>query len=109
MVNFHEYLKVTGKATEPDDLTRNLYTCRHGRDNTSLWDIMAQLPDSFKTFQLGMAGEETVPIVVYYDFSKVKTDKKDRVELVDVGGGQGQSLKEILEAYPALSPNKAVL
>ena len=43
-------------------------------------------------FRRGLTGQEAaVPIVGYYDFSKLKTDEKDRVELVDVGGGQGQS------------------
>ena len=56
-----------------------------------------------------MAGEETIPIVGYYDFSKLKTDEENKVELVDVGGGQGQSPKEILDAHPALSPSQVVL
>ena len=41
-----------------------------------------------------------MPIVGYYDFSKLKIAEKDRVELVDVGGGQGQSLLQIPEAHP---------
>jgi len=110
MVRFDDYIEHTGKATEPDDATRNPYTWRHGQDGKPVWEIMAQYPDRIQTFQVGLAGQEAaVPIVGYYDFSKLKTDEENRVELVDVGGGQGQSLKQILEAHPDLSPSKMVL
>jgi hypothetical protein len=110
MVAFDDYIKLTGKATEPDDVTKNPYTWRHNQDGKSVWEIMAQYPERIETFQVGLAGQEAaVPIVGYYDFSKLKTDEEGRVELVDVGGGQGQSLLQILEAHPDLSPSKMVL
>jgi hypothetical protein len=110
MVVFDEYMDATGRVTEPDSVTHCPYTWRHGQEGKSVWEIMAQYPDRFKTFQLGIAGaEDSVPIVGYYDFSKLKTDEPGRVELVDVGGGQGQSLKMLLEAHPDLSPSKMVL
>ena len=110
MVCFDDYIELTGNATEPDDVTKNPYTWRHHQDGKSVWEIMAQYPERIQTFQMGLAGQEAaVPIVGYYNFSKLKTDEEDRVELVDVGGGQGQSLKQILEAHPDLSPSKMVL
>ena len=110
MVSFDDYLKETGTATEPDDVTKNPYTWRHHQDGKTVWEIMAQFPERIQTFQIGLAGQEAaVPIVGYYDFSKLKTNEKDRLEIVDVGGGQGQSLKLILDAHPDLSPSKMVL
>jgi O-methyltransferase domain len=110
MVVFDDYLKMTGKPTEPDDVTKNPYTWRHGQDGKSVWEIMAQYPERIQTFQEGLAEQETdLPTVGYYDFSKLKTDEEGRMELVDVGGGQGQCLKQILQAHPDLSPSKVVL
>ena len=110
MVNFEDYMDATGRVTEPDSITHCPYTWRHGQEGTPVWEIMAQYPDRFQTFQVGLTGvEDAVPIVGFYDFSKLKTDEPGRVELVDVGGGQGQSLKMVLEAHPDLSPSKMVL
>jgi hypothetical protein len=110
MVVFDDYIEATGKATEPDDVTKNPYTWRHKQDGKSVWEIMAQYPERIQTFQVGLAGQEAdLPTVGYYDFSKLKTEDEDRVELVDVGGGQGQSLLQILHAHPDLLPNKMVL
>ena len=45
MVVFDDYMKLTGKATEPDDVTKNPYTWRHNQDGKSVWEIMAQYPE----------------------------------------------------------------
>jgi hypothetical protein len=110
MVNFHEYIRITGNATELEDVKRNPYTWRHGQDGKkAVWEVMAQYPKRLEIFPLGMAGDDTIPIVGYYDFSKLKTSEDNRVELVDVRGGHGHILKETLEAHPDLTPTRMVL
>lgn len=117
MVNFHKYVKeraaMDGKAVqEPDDPLRNPYTYRHGMDGSPVWAIMAQFPDRLKAFQLGfMSQEDSVPIMGFYDYSALYDagNDGDRATLVDVGGGQGQSILQILKAFPVLQANRMVL
>jgi len=91
MVFFDDYIDHIGKATEPDDICKNPYTWRHKQDGVNTFAILSQFPERLQTFQVGLAGSKTtVPIVGHYDFSKLKTIG-DKVEIVDVGGGQGQA------------------
>ncbi|OQU97333.1 hypothetical protein CLAIMM_03279 [Cladophialophora immunda] len=117
MVHFHSYVKERaaqdGKPVqEPDDPLRNPYTHRHGMDGHPVWEIMAQFPDRLRAFQLGfMSQEDSVPIIGFYDFSALYNPDHDgdRATLVDVGGGQGQSIIQILKAFPTLRPDRMVL
>lgn len=111
MIAFDDYLVVRNSLNEPDDFTRCPFTYYMKQDGMSTWEMMVQDPERIKTFQLGFAGmeEASAPIVGYYDFSKLVTNEEGRVALVDVGGGQGQSLKQIMDAHPELSPSRVVL
>ncbi|KAH0846140.1 O-methyltransferase [Fonsecaea pedrosoi] len=117
LVHFHSYVKERaaqdGKPVqEPDDPLRNPYTHRHGMDGHPVWEIMAQFPDRLRAFQLGfMSQEDSVPIIGFYDYSALYDPEHDgdRATLVDVGGGQGQSIIQILQAFPTLRPDHMVL
>ena len=117
MVNLHSYVKERAKEDnkpiqEPDDPLNCPYSRKHGMDGHSIWEIMAQYPDRIRTFQLAfMSQEESVPIIGFYDFGALYSPKTDgdRPTLVDVGGGQGQSIIQILKAFPSLKPERMVL
>ena len=117
MVHLHSYLKDRARednkpVQEPDDPLHNPYTRRHGMDGRPVWEIMAQFPDRLRAFQLGfMSQEDSEPIIGFYDFSKLYNPETDgdRNTLVDVGGGQGQSIVQILKAFPSLQPDRVVL
>ncbi|OAL33322.1 hypothetical protein AYO20_07333 [Fonsecaea nubica] len=117
LVHFHSYVKERaaqdGKPVqEPDDPLRNPYTHRHGMDGHPVWEIMAQFPDRLRAFQLGfMSQEDSVPIIGFYDYSALYDPEHDgdRATLVDVGGGQGQSIIQILQAFPTLRADRMVL
>jgi hypothetical protein len=114
LVHFHQYVKDRGEVPvhEPDDPVRNPYTLRHGQDGRPVWAIMAQFPDRLKAFQLGlMSQEDSVPIIGFFDFSTLydPAHDGDRATLVDLGGGQGQSIAQILHTYSTLRPDRMVL
>ena len=111
MVDFDEYLIMRNSFSEPDDFTKCPFTYYMKQDGKSTWEVLAQDPERLETFQLGFAAmeEASAPIVGYYDFSKLATNEEGRVALVDVGGGQGHSLKQIMDAHPELSPSRVVL
>lgn len=116
MYNFDDYLVVRGQlanAQEPSDPLNNPYTWTHKQDGTPIWAIMAQDPEKIQTFQVGMAGlDMAVPVIGHFDFNLLKKkedDAEDMVELVDVGGGHGVCLTQILTAYPGLSAKNCIL
>ena len=109
MVNFHDYLDARGNFEEPSSLTVNPYSWRHNQDGRTTWEIMAQYPERMKTYQLGLGNQAAIlPIVGLYDFGKLNTNDT-RPVLVDVGGGQGQSIVQILNQYKELAAEKMIL
>ena len=117
MVHLNSYVQDRAREDhksiqEPDDPMNCPYTRAHGMDGHSIWEIMSQFPDRIRTFQQGlMSQEDSVPIIGFYDFSTLYDPEKDgdRATLVDVGGSQGQSIMQILKAFPSLQPQRMVL
>jgi hypothetical protein len=73
---------------------------------------MAQNPEKIQTFQVGMPGIDiAIPVVGHFDFGVLKsTSPEDQtVGLVDVGGGTGAPLKQILDKHPELDSKKCML
>ena len=71
---------------------------------------MAQDPERLQTFQTGLSGLDlAIPVVGHFDFSQLATTEEGRVELVDVGGGHGACLKQILDKHPQLEAKKCIL
>lgn len=109
MVNFPDYLDARGNLEEPSSLTINPYSWRHNQDGKTTWEIMAQYPERMKAYQLGLGNQDAnSPIVGLYDFGKLNTSDS-RPILVDVGGGQGQSLVKILDHHKELAAEKMIL
>jgi hypothetical protein len=117
MHNFDDYLVARGElahAHEPDDPLHNPYTWTHKQDGTPVWAIMAQDPEKIQTFQVGMSGiDMAIPVVGHFDFNLLISTNDDAargiMELIDVGGGHGACLKQILESFPGLDPKKCML
>jgi hypothetical protein len=85
-------------------------TWSSGQDGTPVWAIMAQDPERIQRFQIGLSGlDMAIPAVGHFDFSQLVTEEEGRVELVDVGGGYGACLKQILDKHPQLEAKKCVL
>ena len=75
---------------------------------------MAQDPDKIQTFQVGLSGIDiAVPVVGHFDFNLLKNsaaeNEEEKIELIDVGGGHGACLKQILSEYPELNPTRCIL
>jgi hypothetical protein len=97
-------------AVEPDDAAHNPYTWSSGQDGKPVWAIMAQDPERIQNFQIGLSGlDAAIPVVGHFDFSQLATEEEGRVELVDVGGGNGACLKQILDKHPQIQAKKCIL
>lgn len=117
MVDFDDYIVAKGQignAKEPDDPLHNPYTAKHNQEGTPVWAIMAQDPEKIQTFQTGMAGlDAVIPVVGHFDFDSLKNTAEEAergvLELVDVGGGHGAVLSQILDASPGLTSKSCML
>lgn len=110
MVQFPDYLKTTGPV-EPTSLYNNPYTHAHNMTDMgkTTWEIMAMDREKCAVFQAGLGAMDNMcPVLGYYDFDQLATTE-DISEIVDVGGGQGQSLVAILNTHKKIDPAKCVL
>ena len=105
--------KFKGQYTEPSSNFDNPFVSYYGTDGQSAWDVMAGIPDIMKTFQLSLLAVDSIvpPAGPFYDFDQFKAtdDEQERIQIVDVGGGYGKVLTEIVQASPALDPRYCVL
>jgi hypothetical protein len=112
MHNFDDYLEahnLLSHATEPDNPLHNPYTWTHKQEGTPVWTIMAQDPEKFANFQVAMSGlDAAIPVTGHFPFSSLVTHES-KAQLVDVGGGHGAVLKQILSAHPDLDPKQVIL
>lgn len=106
--NIHLYFDEKGWK-EPADQRYSPYAWKAGQEGTTIWEIMAQNPARFQAFQAGIGfATASVPLTGFYDFSTLSTEG-DRPVLVDVGGGNGRSIRRIMEAHPDLPAHKFIL
>ena len=79
-------------------------------EGKTLWDVLGSFPERVEVFQKGLAFQDTMtPATGYYDFNKLSTDDPERMVLIDVGGGQGQTIGQILNAHQDLKAEKMML
>ncbi|KAF2819222.1 S-adenosyl-L-methionine-dependent methyltransferase [Ophiobolus disseminans] len=109
-----EYFSAHGPA-EPKEADKAPYGLAVGRPNETLYQILDTMPEKSAAFNATMAlALAEMPATGTYDFSWVgahaaSTKQDERVLIVDVGGGQGQIIKAILEETPAIPPQRCVL
>lgn len=107
---FHIYLQEKGYK-EPKIQETSPVAWAEGKEGQTLWEIIASDPERFLTFQKGLPmGDIHLPRIGYYDFGKLtNVGQDDRTLLVDIGGGIGSRLMDILTNYRTLLPGRAVL
>jgi hypothetical protein len=107
--NLHMYLADKG-FKEPMDERYSPYAWNHKQEGTPIYEIMAQHPERLHAFQAGLAhADASIPLLGYYDFGQLGEGDDSRISMVDVGGGAGHVVAQILKAYPQLDPSKFVL
>lgn len=100
--NLHLYLNQKG-LQEPQEQEYSPYAWKSNAEGVDIYDTMAKYPERFAAFQGGMAhADKSIPLLGYYDFGQLNSDDSDRTIFVDVGGGQGHVIAQILDAHPGL-------
>lgn len=110
-----EQRQTTGKVEEPgasrDNTFWNIFTWSCGEQGKhSTFEIMERDPVKMQAFQKNLErGAHLHPYTGYYDFSKLATKDEGRVVFVDVGGGHGYAIQNVLKAHSEIKPEQCVL
>ncbi|KAK7414433.1 hypothetical protein QQX98_006711 [Neonectria punicea] len=98
---------------EPIGRHRTIHAFAAGNPELTAWEHMHRDQPRMASFMTSMvAMAKTLPVVGSYDFSWLISkaeETKDRVLVVDVGGGQGHALEAIFNATPELPASRCVV
>lgn len=106
----HLWMKEKGRV-EPDQQETSPALWIHGNEGKSFWEILKADKERSDVFNLCMKVKgENSPKGAYYDYSKlIDPEDPTRTVLVDVGGGLGQTLLEVMKQCPEISASQLVL
>ncbi|KAH8775107.1 O-methyltransferase-domain-containing protein [Hyaloscypha finlandica] len=96
---FHKY-----GFKSPEDFKNVPFTFAHGTQDEDFFDLLVKDENKLKIFNDAMAIMAVLglkPLGSLFAFDKL-VPNEDGVALVDIGGGKGQMLKAIQEAYPKM-------
>ena len=104
MTAFGRYFEQRGYAS-PEDCKNTPVVYARGEKDVGFFDWLERDAKRWETFNLGMSltcafGSLEVAETFPWDTLAIKDGEEDKVVLVDVGGGNGQTLKEIRKARP---------
>ncbi|KAK3346374.1 O-methyltransferase-domain-containing protein [Lasiosphaeria hispida] len=112
-----EYFAQYGRQ-EPEGQRHTPFSYGWGHPDLAPWEIKALYPSYASTFTKAMKSRQIVggdmPVAgpaALYDLSWVGDEaaRKEGPLVVDVGGGLGQLLKDVVTAVPAVTPDRCVL
>ncbi|TDZ40777.1 Methyltransferase fsa4 [Colletotrichum trifolii] len=107
-----DYFEQYGRR-EPAGRLHTPHAFSHGQPDKDIWEIQKQNPERMKRFMKAMeVTQNWAPLVGIYDFKWIEprlSEDKNRVVLVDVGGGKGHAIKAILDENPFLPADRMVL
>lgn len=108
-----EYFRAYGyKECVNDTHTPHSYAWRQPEKN--FWELISQDPQRLADFNASMETlDEVLPVMGMFDFSWVMQNAgrvaEDTALVVDVGGGKGQALKQILRNHREIPASRLVL
>ncbi|KAL6150334.1 hypothetical protein ACJQWK_00376 [Exserohilum turcicum] len=108
-----DYFAANGLA-EPPRSNRSPGGFALGMPDKTAYEIMAAIPGLATRMNGAMAIDGDIPVTGVYDFSWVaayaaRDASEGRALIVDVAGGKGQALKDILEETPTIPAARCVL
>nr|D7PI17.1 RecName: Full=O-methyltransferase gsfC; AltName: Full=Griseofulvin synthesis protein C [Penicillium aethiopicum]ADI24955.1 GsfC [Penicillium aethiopicum] len=109
LVRLPEYLSVKDKE-EAKNARYSLFTWNEGQEGKATFEILSTMPARTEGIHtLAMNVQHLRPYTGFFDYSKLVSEDRERPVFVDVGGGNGHVIKEILQAFPQIRPEQCVL
>lgn len=113
LVRLPEYLAVRAKE-EAQNAKYSPFTWNEGQEGKATFEILSNMPERTAGIHtLASNVQHLRPYAGFYDFAKLvpsnSKEDHDRPVFVDVGGGNGHVIKEVLQAVPQIRPEQCVL
>ncbi|KAK7918364.1 Demethylsterigmatocystin 6-O-methyltransferase [Apiospora marii] len=111
LVQLPEYLSERAKE-EAQNAKYSPFTWNEGQEGKATFEILSNMPARTEGIHtLASNVQHLRPYTGFYDFAKLVSseDDRDRPVFVDVGGGNGHVIKEVLQAVPQIRPEQCVL
>ncbi|KAJ5958638.1 S-adenosyl-L-methionine-dependent methyltransferase [Penicillium vulpinum] len=109
LIRLPEYLAVKDKE-EAKSAMHSPFTWNEGHDGKATFEILSTMPERMEgVHTLAMNVQHLRPYAGVFDYAKIACEDSERIVFVDVGGGSGHVIKEILQAFPQIRPEQCVL
>ncbi|KAI0547170.1 S-adenosyl-L-methionine-dependent methyltransferase [Xylaria curta] len=109
LIRLPEYLSVKDKE-EAKSARHSLFTWNEGQEGKSTFEILSTMPTRTEGIHtLATNVQHLRPYTGFFDYAKLASEDRERLVFVDVGGGNGHVIKEILQAFPQIRPEQCVL
>lgn len=114
LVRLPEYLSVRAKE-EAQNAKYSPFTWNEGQEGIATFEILSNMPARTQGIHtLASNVQHLRPYTGFYDFAKLipspgEGEDADRPVFVDVGGGNGHVIKEVLQAVPQIRPEQFIL
>ncbi|KAM0710205.1 hypothetical protein Q7P35_002567 [Cladosporium inversicolor] len=106
----HNNSECASEPTGDNAGTHNPLTYRHGTEGKSVFETLAQEPDTLAVFgRVLKAASSLKPFVGIYPWERLADPDPQRPLFVDIGGGPGHAIAAILAAHPELPASGFVL
>jgi hypothetical protein len=105
MMNLNSYYKQHGYKT-PADVNNTPTVFARGLKDVGYFEWLTQNPELYTIFNKAMAFHSLTGIdgiATAYPWSKLQPGGPDSITVIDVGGGKGHAIKEIIRHHPSVA------
>lgn len=109
LVRLPEYFAEKDKE-EARNAMYSPFTWNEGQEGKSTFEILSTMPTRTAAIhKLAMNVQHLRPYTGFFDYGKIVCKDSQEPVFVDVGGGNGHVIKELLQAFPHIRPEQCVL
>jgi hypothetical protein len=109
LIRLPEYLSVKEKE-EAKNSRYSPFTWNEGQEGKTTFEILSNMPIRTEGIHtLAMNVQHLRPYTGFFDYAKLISEDRERPVFVDVGGGNGHVIKEVLQAFPQIRPEQCIL
>lgn len=109
LIKLPEYLSLRGRE-EAKSAKYSAFTWSEGQEGRSTFEILSMMPDrTARIHTMASSIQHLRPYTGFFDYAKLVSEDRERTIFVDVGGGNGHVIKELLQHFPQILPEQCVL